>query len=200
MRHRNTGRKLGRKPNHQRALMRNLASALILTERDAEGEDNAPAVKGRIITTIQKAKAVRPLVERVITIARHALPHMEAAEKLEPEGDRHSETWRTWRNSPRWEEWNRTIAPVVAARRRALRLLGNKQAVAILFNEIGPRFADRNGGYTRVLRLAKPRLGDAGIRAILELVGKHERKARKAPKPAFESEPAAAPAEPAATE
>ena len=49
MRHRRRGRKLGRNPNHQRALMRNLASALILTERDAEGEDNPPKVKGRII-------------------------------------------------------------------------------------------------------------------------------------------------------
>ena len=46
---------------------------------------------------------------------------------------------------------------------------------------MGPRFADRPGGYTRVLRLAKPRLGDAGIRAILEFVGTHE---RKAPEPA----------------
>ena len=77
---------------------------------------------------------------------------------------------------------------MVAARRRALRLLGDKQAVRILFDDIAPRFADRDGGYTRVLRLAKPRLGDAGTRAILELVGKNDRVRRKAARPSFESD------------
>ena len=60
MRHRRKGRKLGRNPSHQRALLRSLATALFLTERDAEGDDNKPKVKGRIITTIEKAKEVRP--------------------------------------------------------------------------------------------------------------------------------------------
>ena len=120
MRHRRKGRKLGRNPNHQRALLRNLASALFLTERDAEGEDNAPKIKGRIITTIQKAKEVRPLVERCITIARNALPQQEAAEKLAPDAERHSDKWRAWReservagvepgNGARW--WPRAAAP-----------------------------------------------------------------------------------------
>jgi large subunit ribosomal protein L17 len=63
------------------------------------------------------------------------------------------------------------VAPVVAARRRALQLLGDKEAVGILFEEVAPRYEDRPGGYTRILRLAKPRLGDAGERAILEFVG-----------------------------
>ena len=188
MRHKHRGRKLGRNPNHQRALLRNLASALILTERDAEGEDNAPKVKGRITTTWPKAKEVRPFVERCITIARRALPHQEAAEILEPSADRHSDSWRAWRESEQWHEWNQTIAPVVAARRRLVRLLGSKQAVRILFDEIAPRFADRDGGYTRILRLAKPRLGDAGQCAILEFVGKNDRVRRKAPKPSFEPE------------
>ena len=188
MRHRRRGRKLGRNPNHQRALLRNLASALILTERDAEGENNPPKVKGRIITTLHKAKEVRPLVERCITIARRALPHQEAADQLESDADRHSEKWRAWRNGPQWNDWNQAVAPVVAARRRALKLLGDKQAVSILFDELAPRFADRNGGYTRVLQLATPRLGDAGARAILEFVGVHDRVGRKAPKPAFEPE------------
>ena len=180
MRHRRKGRVLGRKPNHQRALLRNLASALFLTERDAELDDNKPKVKGRIITTIEKAKEVRPLVERCITLARNALPQLEAADQLEPNAERNSAEWREWRASERWREWNQAIAPVVAARRRALRLLGDKQAVRILFEEIAPRFVDRNGGYTRVLRLAKPRLGDAGTRAILELVGKNDRTHKKA--------------------
>jgi large subunit ribosomal protein L17 len=178
-----------------------LATALLLTERDAELDDNKPKVKGRIITTIEKAKEVRPLVERCITIARRALPHQEAADQLEPNADRNSEQWRSWRNSDRWQQWNQAIAPVVAARRRALRLLGSKQAVKILFDEVAPRFADRNGGYTRVLRLAKPRLGDAGTRAILEFVGKNDRVRRTAARPSFESDqPEIKPAVPAAKE
>jgi len=188
MRHRRKGRKLGRHPSHQRALLRSLATALILTERNAEDEANKPKVKGRIVTTIQKAKEVRPLVERVVTIAIRALPKLEAAARLESTGVRNSEEWKKWRQGPGWVEWNKTIAPVVAARRRTLQLLGSKQAVKILFSDIAPRFTDRPGGYTRVLRLAKPRLGDAGIRAILEFVGTHDRKRRKAPKPAFESD------------
>ncbi len=188
MRHRRKGRKLGRIPSHQRALLRSLASALILTERDAEDDENKPKIKGRIITTIQKAKEVRPLVERVVTIAIRALPQLEAAARLEPQGERNSEAWKKWRNGPGWAEWSKANAPVLAARRRMVQLLGNKQAVQILFSDIAPRFSDRPGGYTRVLRLAKPRLGDAGVRAILEFVGTHDRKRRKAAKPAFESE------------
>jgi large subunit ribosomal protein L17 len=188
MRHKRRGRKLGRNPNHQRALLRNLASALILTERDAELDPNPPKVKGRIVTTLSKAKEVRPLLERCISIARRALPHQEAADRLEPDAERDSTQWQSWRRSDQWQEWNQTIAPVVAARRRALKLLGDKQAVRILFDEIAPRFEDRPGGYTRVLRLAEPRLGDAGPQAILELVGTHDRQRRKATKPTFEGD------------
>ncbi len=187
MRHRKRGRKFGRNPNHQRALLRNLASALILTERDSEDDDNAPKAKGRIVTTVPKAKEVRPLVEKCVTIARRSLRHQEAAAEFGPNADRHTDKWRAWRESPRWHEWNRAIAPVVAARRRVLQLLGDKKAVKVLFDEIAPRFADRPGGYTRILQLATPRLGDAAPRAILEFVGVHDRVQRKVEKPAFEA-------------
>lgn len=198
MRHRRRGRKLGRNPSHQRALLRNLASALILTERDAEGDDNEPKVKGRIVTTLPKAKEVRPLVEKCVTIACRALVDQENAEALKTTAARHSEQWRAWRASSQWREWNKAVAPVVTARRRALRLLGDKKAVRILFEDLAPRFADRTGGYTRILRLAKPRLGDAGDRAILEFVGVHDRQRKKAPKPTIE--PDRAPAEPSQPE
>ncbi len=59
----------------------------------------------------------------------------------------------------------------LAARRRALELLPNKQAVRKLFAEIAPRYADRNGGYTRILRLGRRRVGDAAQQVIFELVG-----------------------------
>jgi large subunit ribosomal protein L17 len=189
MRHRRKGRILGRCPSHQRALLRNLASALFLTERDAEHDDNKPKVRGRIITTLAKAKEVRPLVEKCVTIARDTIPAQEAAAKLATSADRQSETWRAWRNSDQWQRWNQAIAPVVAARRRVLRLLGDKQAVRVLFSEVAPRFAERNGGYTRILRLATPRLGDAGTRAILEFVGVRDRAVARGPRPRFEAAP-----------
>jgi large subunit ribosomal protein L17 len=188
MRHRNKGRKLGRNPKHQRALLRSLATNLILTERDAEFDDNAPKVKGRIVTTIHKAKEVRPLVEKCITIARRSLAHEEAASEHATSAERGTEEWKNWRSSDRWQEWNRAVAPSVAARRRCIQLLGDKQAVSILFDEIAPRFADRPGGYTRIIRLPQPRLGDAGVQAILEFVGVRDRTVSRSERPAFDTE------------
>lgn len=191
MRHRRKGRKLGRAPSHQRALLRNLASALFLTERDAELDDNKPKVKGRIITTVQKAKEARPMVERCITIARRSLAASEAAKEFATDAEADSDAWKAWREGDGWRQWNKAIAPAVAARRRVFAMLRDKQAVRVLFDTIAPRFADRNGGYTRILRLAKPRLGDAGTRAILELVGVRDRAPKAAVAPSFEAEPAA---------
>src|SRR5262245_60258250 len=207
MRHRRKGRKLGRSPSHQRALLRGLAINLFLTERDDEEglHDNKPTVQGRIVTTLAKAKEARPLVERCITIAKGALAARDRADELNSGAERNTDAWRAWRSSKQWREWNAAVAPVVTARRRLLTLLGHnnkksksqfvktgaREAVEILLDKIAPRYADRPGGYTRVLRLAKPRLGDAGPRAILELVGKHDRKAAEAPAPAVEGEAAA---------
>src|SRR5690606_30210574 len=115
MRHRKRGRKLGRGPSHQRALLRNLASALFLTERDAEFDDNAPKVKGRIITTLAKAKEVRPLVERCITIAIKGLKAEKEAEQYATTAERGSSEWKAWRESEQWQKWNAAIAPAVYA-------------------------------------------------------------------------------------
>ena len=180
MRHRRRGRKLGRNPSHQRALLRNLASALILTERDTDDLrylklESEPKVKGRIVTTVSKAKEVRPLVEKCVTIAKKSLSATRAAEELGPGGERGSDAWQSWRKSDQYAQWNAAISPAVAARRRCLQLLGDKQAVSVLFEEIAPRFEDRPGGYTRVMKLANPRLGDAGQQAILEFVGVRDR-------------------------
>ena len=109
MRHLRAGRKLGRNASHRLALKRNLARALFEHER--------------IITTVEKAKDVRPFVEKLITLAKRGTLH---------------------------------------ARRLALARLPDKEIVAKLFNEIGPRFADRPGGYTRVIKRHERRLGDAG--------------------------------------
>ncbi len=188
MRHRRRGRVLGRSPSHRKALLKNLASALFLTERDATLDANAPKVTGRITTTLHKAKEVRPLVEKCITIAKKSLAHEEAARAFEPSAERGSDAWKKWRESDQWQKWVAARAPVVAARRRVIQLIGDKQATQILFETVAQRFVDRPGGYTRVLKLAKPRLGDNGDRAILEFVGRNDRVKRKAERPSFDSE------------
>jgi len=161
--------------------LRNLASSLFLTERDAEFDNNAPKTPGRIITTLHKAKEVRPLVEKCITIARQTLAAAEQAEAFKAPGAKGTEAWKAWRNGPQWRQWADARAPLVAAQRRVLQLLGNRQAVQIVFDEIAPRMADRHGGYTRILRLAHPRLGDAGVRAIIEFVGLNDRAPHQRP-------------------
>jgi large subunit ribosomal protein L17 len=196
MRHRKRGRHLGRSPSHRRALLRNLASALFLTERetDADLDKNIPKVKGRITTTLHKAKEVRPLVEKCITIAVDSLAHEAEAEQYATSARRNTEAWKEWRQSERYTQWNQAIAPTVAARRRVVRMIGDKQAVRVLFADIAPRFKQRAGGYTRILKLSKPRLGDAGARAILEFVGERDRVRERAQKPKFETGESPAPA------
>ena len=191
MRHRNLGRKLGRNPNHQRALKRMLATSLILTEATTEDYDKYnynvgktgkrirtvkpdAKIQGRIITTLPKAKEVRPMVEKLVTLAKSVIEDQKAADALDFTGDRKSDAWKAWRNSEKHAQWVAAIAPVVAARRRAYDILRDKIAVSILFDKIAPRFVERPGGYTRILKLATPRLGDAGARAILEFVGRND--------------------------
>jgi large subunit ribosomal protein L17 len=116
MRHRRSGKKLGRDSAHRRALYSNLAGALI--------------EHGRIKTTQAKAKAVKPFAEQMITLGKR--------------GDLH-------------------------ARRLALAELRSQDVVHQLFAEVAPRFAERPGGYTRIVKLG-PRLGDAAEMVYLELV------------------------------
>src|SRR5437879_2622624 len=131
MRHLRAGRKLGRNASHRLALKRNLARALFEHER--------------IITTVEKAKEVRPFVEKLITLAKKGTLHH---------------------------------------RRLALARLPDRAIIALLFNEIGPRFQDRPGGYTRIIKRHERRLGDAGRTAFLELLKAGETKVRaRAPSP-----------------
>ena len=117
MRHKVAGRKLGRTTSHRAAMMRNMAVSLIEHER--------------IITTIQKAKTVKPFVEKIVTLAKTPTQHH---------------------------------------RRLAFARLRSKEAVEKLFDVLGPRFEARPGGYCRILRLNRPRLGDNGQRVVLEFV------------------------------
>ncbi|MEO0562814.1 MAG: 50S ribosomal protein L17 [Chloroflexota bacterium] len=129
MRHRVSGKKLGRDSDHRKALRRNLTIALF--------------EHGRIKTTRQKADFVRGNAERLITIAKRGYRRMEAS------GDQ---------------------ADLVHAQRvAASRLYNNRDLVKKLFDDIAPHFEDRDGGYTRILKLG-PRKGDQAEMVFLELV------------------------------
>jgi large subunit ribosomal protein L17 len=120
MRHKKAGKRLGRTSSHRVAMFRNMVTSLFEHER--------------IITTTVKAKEVRPIAEKLITLAKR--------------GDMH-------------------------ARRQVLGYVRSKAIVEKLFTVIKDKFADRNGGYTRILQTGV-RKGDAAAMAIFELVGYEE--------------------------
>ncbi len=125
MRHLVKGKRLRRNTAHRRALLRNLVTSFLEKER--------------IRTTLAKAKATRPLAEKMITLAKKNTLH---------------------------------------ARRQALRFIFKKTVVKKLFDEIGPRFSERPGGYTRIVKVG-PRAGDGADMAILELIGTEYKKKGK---------------------
>lgn len=117
MRHRYRGRKLGRTASHRKAMEKNMCNSIIEHER--------------IITTIQKAKHIKPIIEKLVTLGK---------------------------------------VDTTAHRRQAFADLRDKEMTSKLFEVLGPRFANRPGGYCRILKLAKPRLGDNGQRVLIEFV------------------------------
>jgi len=117
MRHLVAHKKLGRNSAQRKALLRNLVTSFLEKER--------------IRTTLAKAKATRPLAEKMITLSRTNSLH---------------------------------------ARRRALKFIYKQDVVKKMFEEIGPRFSERPGGYTRIVKLG-PRDGDSTEMAMLEMIG-----------------------------
>jgi large subunit ribosomal protein L17 len=120
MRHGKAHRKLNKRPSHRRAMFANMAAALIKHEQ--------------IVTTLPKAKELRPVVEKLVTLGKR--------------GDLH-------------------------ARRQAVAQMRDIAMVKKLFEVIGPRYKDRNGGYTRVLK-AGFRYGDSAPVAVIEFVDRDE--------------------------
>jgi len=177
MRHRMRGRKLGRSRSHRRAMLRNMACSLIRTLEQNEDDPTRAKVAGRIVTTVPKAKELRPFVEKLVTLAKKGRQHELAAAEIKPDvpqkgGDPEGRSeWKQFRDSAEYTPWHTVLAPAVVCRRRAFSMLRDKRAVSILFDELADRFAERPGGYTRVIKLATVRLGDAGRQALIEFVG-----------------------------
>ena len=194
MRHRIRGRKLGRSPSHRRAMLRNMACSLIRTLDQDEDDPTRAKIAGRIVTTLPKAKELRPFVEKLVTLAKKGRQHELAAAEIKsdvpakvghPEG---RSEWKQFRESAEYAPWHAALAPAVACRRRAFSMLRDKLAVTILFEELADRFADRPGGYTRVLKLATVRLGDAGRQALIEFVGEDDKVEKRESRLAIEDE------------
>jgi len=120
MRHRRAGRKLNRTTSHRKALLRNMVTEFLDKER--------------LVTTVPKAKELRPFAEKMITLGKRETLH---------------------------------------ARRQALSVIRRKEVVSKLFEELAPRFAHREGGYTRIIRLGY-RKGDGAEEALIELLGSEE--------------------------
>jgi large subunit ribosomal protein L17 len=116
MRHQNSGRKLNRTPSHRKAMFANMAASLILHEQ--------------IVTTLPKAKEIRPIVEKLVTLGKR--------------GDLH-------------------------ARRQAISQIRDVAVVSKLFDAIASRYANRNGGYLRIMK-AGYRYGDNAPLAVIEFV------------------------------
>ncbi|MBN2241603.1 MAG: 50S ribosomal protein L17 [Acidobacteria bacterium] len=133
MRHRVAGKKLGRTTAHRMMMFRNMVTSLLDKER--------------IRTTLDRAKAVRPLAERMITLGKRESLH---------------------------------------ARRQALAFVKDPEVVSKLFDTIAPRFSQRPGGYTRIIRLGN-RDGDGAQMAIIELVGSEFKRSKKEGKAAKKS-------------
>lgn len=143
MRHRKFGRTLGRHTHHRRALYRNMAASLF--------------THGQITTTIPKAKSIQPFVEKLITLAKR--------------GDLHSRRLVISKLRDRVVVADDTDDNVQRnAYGEIIKQAKQPKLVAKLFDEIAPKYAEREGGYTRIVKLARHRIGDGADLCVLMLV------------------------------
>ena len=164
MRHLKAHRKLGRTSEHRNSMLRNLATSLINSREE------------RIVTTLPKAKELRPFVERAITLSRQA-------QGLPAEGSE-ARVLHLRRQAAGFFHAGNTAAVALAGKRGQVRPERTAGVAALkrLFGELGERYKDRPGGYTRILKLGH-REGDRAELAIIELVDNpREKEAQEADK------------------
>ncbi|MEM7227944.1 MAG: 50S ribosomal protein L17 [Planctomycetota bacterium] len=162
MRHRINGKQLSRDSEHRRAMLKNMAAGLF--------------EHGEIETTLPKAKAVQPLVEKIITIAKKGGLHArrEIESKL---NDRKIHSWVADPNMPESKKDNPYFDLPNASDiefNRYGELRKAPRLVQHVMTNIAPLFEDRDGGYTRIVKLGKHRLGDGTDLVLLQLVGRED--------------------------
>lgn len=173
MRHRKAGYKLGRTSSHREAMLRNLAAGLF--------------EHGQITTTVPKAKALRPFVEKIITLAKRGDIHSRRLVAAKLGGDRRAFDWLYLPKGATEDERaavNRVRNRAAAffdlpdsdqvERNRYGELRKAPRLVKHVFENVAPRFADRPGGYTRIVKLGRRRIGDGGELCIIQFVGTEE--------------------------
>jgi large subunit ribosomal protein L17 len=171
MRHRLAGRHLNRTSTHRLALYRNLSRALITHER--------------ITTTVAKAKSLRPFVEKLVTLAKKAAVASDGS----PEGRIKALHYR--------RQAMQALGPMHGTGvydKKGEPVSANETVLKKLFAELGPRFKDRPGGYTRILKIHERRLGDAGVQAVIEFLKAGEAKVQKRSEKPVAPAPAPTPA------
>lgn len=154
MRHRVAGRTLGRKSNHRIAMWRNMAVSLF--------------THGQITTTLPKAKSVKPFVEKLITTAKRG--DIAARRRIAAELGYDRIMVRSEDDTALVRSNKRPNRPGGYAGK----LLAGPKIVKHIVDEVAPRYADRTGGYTRIIKLARHRIGDGASLCVLQLVGDEE--------------------------
>jgi large subunit ribosomal protein L17 len=157
MRHLKAHRKLGRTTEHRVSMLRNMATSLINAEKE------------HIVTTVQKAKELRPFVEKVITLAKKAenITGEDAAIKKVHLRRQAAKYFHAGNHNFKKEQSR--FRGAKGTEKEPIERTAGVKAVQRLFGELGTRYKDRNGGYTRIIRLGR-RSGDNAEMAVIELV------------------------------
>lgn len=173
MRHRKAGYKLGRTTAHRLSTLRNLAAGLF--------------EHGQITTTVQRAKAVQPMVEKIVTLAKRGDLHARRLVTAKLGHDRRAFDWlyvgkrdgeeeraRVGRLAERAQAFFNTPDGSQVEKNRYGEIRKSPRLVKHIFENVAPRYKDRAGGYTRIVRLGRFRVGDAGELCVIQFVGAEE--------------------------
>ncbi|MBC7834822.1 MAG: 50S ribosomal protein L17 [Phycisphaerales bacterium] len=173
MRHMRAGYRLGRTTAHRASTLRNIAAGLF--------------EHGQVTTTVTKAKAVRPMVEKIVTLAKRGDEHAKRLVIAKLGGDRRGFDWLY--QAKQATESERKAVDGLRSRAKAFfnvpessevernrygELRKSPKLVDHIFTNIAPRYKDRTGGYTRIVKLGRHRIGDAAELCIIQFVGAEE--------------------------
>ncbi len=173
MRHRRAGYRLGRTTAHRASTLRNIAAALF--------------EHGQVTTTIPKAKAVQPFVEKIITLAKRGDLHARRLVIAKLGGDRQGFDWMYLPSKPTEQEKQAVGALRDRAsayfdipessqveRNRYGELRKAPKLVKHIFEHVAPRFQNRTGGCTRIIKLGRHRIGDGSELCLIQFVGSEQ--------------------------